>query len=212
MARPRDPARQVPRPFPRFAGRRRPAGRASIAFKRAWWACRQLCGWVLLPPLLDARSRGLFGHGWPKIEISYCYAIARRSLAKNVAPFGCAAAALRQRARPCRTLSAPPAACGPPPPVAGGKIMRRTAPPALWGAEVWGLGGFPPLMPPPEGLRAVKGKGKAAPSGKKPGKRRHHRTFVLFLDYFRPFSTISLCRLMLSACTLAHICSAIRFR
>ena len=65
--------------------------------------------------------------------------------------------------------------------------MRRTAPPALWGAEVWGLGGFPPLMPPPEGLRAVKGKGKAAPSGKKPGKRRCHRTIVLFFGLFSTF-------------------------
>lgn len=65
--------------------------------------------------------------------------------------------------------------------------MRRAAPPALWGAEVWGLGGFPPLMPPPEGLRAVKGKGKAAPGGKKPGKRRYHRTFVLFFELFSTF-------------------------
>lgn len=152
MARPRDPERQIPRPFPRFGGRLRPPGRASIAFNRAWWACRQLCGWVLLPPLLKARSRGLFGHHWPKIEISCCFAMPAAPSLKRLPRFGrigrtppAGAAVLLPRYSP-RGLRAAAPRCR-------RSIMRRSAPPALWGASVWGLGSFPPLMPPPKGLR-----------------------------------------------------------
>lgn len=130
-----------------------------VGLQAIWWVVSAP------PPLIGSVARAFRLQEQPKIEKSYCYAIARRSLAENVAPFGRARPhAARGRGRVAPSLL-PPLACGLAAPRCRAILCGFAA--ALVGGFGLGARKLPPADAAPQGAQGNEGERKSRPQRKK---------------------------------------------